>query len=42
MRREELKGNAVNNNNNVLFYALFLEIGAHSPLQNKVPKHSQN
>ena len=29
------------NNNNVLFYVLFLRIGTHSPLQSKEPKHSQ-
>ena len=29
-------------NNNVLFDALFLQIGAHSQLPNKESKHSQN
>ena len=29
-------------NHNVLFYVKFLQTGAHSPLENKEPKHSQN
>ena len=33
---------ANNNNNNMRFCVLFLEIGAHGPLQSKEPKHSQN
>ena len=31
-----------NYNYNVLFYVLFLQIGAHSPLQSKEPTRSQN
>ena len=30
------------NNNNVFFCVLFLQIGAHNPLQSKEPEHSQN
>ena len=26
----------------IQFYVLFLQIGAHNPLQSKEPKHSQN
>ena len=36
-----LSGVDNNNNNNVLFYVLF-QTGAHSPLQSKKQKHSQN
>ena len=31
-----------NNNNDALFYLPLLQIGAHSPLQSKEPKHSRN
>ena len=31
--------NANNHNNTVQFYVLFLQIGTHTPLQSKEPKH---
>ena len=35
------QGQVGNDNNNVLLYEVFLQIGTHSPLQSKEPKHSQ-
>ena len=40
--RRKGHGRMTENNNNVLFYVLFHQTGAHSPLQSKELKHCQN
>ena len=38
---KKLKERCPNDNNNALFYVLFLQIGANSPLEHKEPKQSK-